>query len=79
MKMQKLSLKKDTSKRVTSPGKESKGHMGYKPKMASIKTDNPPRTLLGKGNKLKPEGIKPKMASIKTVNSPRLNSFHKGY
>lgn len=79
MKMNKISFKKDTSKRVTSPGADKKGYPGTKPKMSSIKKVNPPRTLLGKGNNLKPEGTLPKMSAIRTANSPRLNSFHKGY
>lgn len=79
MKMHKLSLKADHSKRVTSLGTDKKGYQGNKPSMASIKTDNPPRTLLGKGNNLKPEGKLPKMATLKSGNSPRMNSFHNGY
>ncbi len=77
MKIKKLTLKKDNSARVTSSGKEAKSVKKYDRVINCFKEDTSKRTMLGKGNKLKPKGLKPKMADIKESNSPRANYLRK--
>lgn len=79
MRLYKLSLKEDMSKRVSSPGKEKKNYQPKKVKMASMREGKNPTTMLGKGNMNKPSGALPYKVNQANVNSPRNNPYYGGY